>query len=470
MMYIFISVLSALATAPTPANQEIPRVSLDVPSGEPLRLYLTKRVSSRAGAPVEAKLLEPVFAFDREVVPAGTIVQGEVSRVEPCTKWQRTRAILNGDFTPLRKAEVEFNTLVLPDGRKIPTHTVESMALNSIYRGPSKKKKGQNPQPQDQNGGLLGTAKQTVKDRVQSAIDERRTQISDIVHNPNRKEQLEDFLWAKLPYHPQYVRRGARFDAVLRDPLQFGFESIKRADLVELGSQPRPDSVVRVRLLTALDSRSAKQGEAVEAELTEPLFSPDHRLVLPEGSRLTGTVVVARKARSFHRGGQLRFNFERFDLPQQAANLRPAEPAVAPTKTQATLLAAEPSGSAAIKVDSEGGVQARESKTRFIAPALSLLVASRAADLEKHHDADDTGLTSGTNNNVSGRTLGGGLGFGLLGAAASQSSKYVGLGFGYYGLAWSVYSNVIARGGEVQFPKNAMMDIKFGARTPPPKQ
>jgi hypothetical protein len=41
------------------------------------------------------------------------------------------------------------------------------------------------------------------------------------------------------------------------------------------------------------------------------------------------------------------------------------------------------------------------------------------------------------------------------------------MAFGYYGLAWSVYSSVIARGGEVQFDKNAMMDIKFGARMPP---
>ena len=56
----------------------------------------------------------------------------------------------------------------------------------------------------------------------------------------------------------------------------------------------------------------------------------------------------------------------------------------------------------------------------------------------------------------------------MLGAAVSQSSPYVGMAFGYYGLAWSVYSSVIARGGEVQFDKNAMMDIKFGARMPPP--
>jgi hypothetical protein len=42
------------------------------------------------------------------------------------------------------------------------------------------------------------------------------------------------------------------------------------------------------------------------------------------------------------------------------------------------------------------------------------------------------------------------------------------MGFGYYGLAWSVYSAVIAVGGEVEFNKNAVMDIRFGARTPAP--
>ena len=134
-------------------------------------------------------------------------------------------------------------------------------------------------------------------------------------------------------------------------------------------------------------------------------------------------------------------------------------------KTQATLAGAEGSGTAPIKVDSEGGVQAKESKTRFIAPVISLMLASRAADNDAghHHDANATAGDA----NVSGRTLGGGLGLGMLGAALSQSSPYVGMAFGYYGLAWSVYSSVIARGGEVQFDKNAMMDIRFGARVTP---
>ena len=47
--------------------------------GSPLRLYLTSRVSNRAGAPVQAKLMEPVFAFDREVIPAGTVVLGSIA-------------------------------------------------------------------------------------------------------------------------------------------------------------------------------------------------------------------------------------------------------------------------------------------------------------------------------------------------------------------------------------------------------
>jgi hypothetical protein len=462
------AVVSGWATPQTGADEEGQKIQLNVPSGAPLRLYLTKRIPKRTGAPVEAKVLEPVFAFDREVIPAGTLVHGEVNRVQPAGKWVRARAILNGDFTPLRSAEVKFTTLTLPDGRKIATQTMETAGLNSIYTEPKPKKgksKPQKPQPANQNGGILGTAKQAAKDRVNGAINARSRGVFDIVRGPNKKEKLVDFLWSKLPYHPQYVRRGTRFDAPLQEPLQFGFETVRSGDLAELGSQPQPDSIARVRLLTALDSASAKPGEIVQAVMAAPMFSADHKILFPEGTRLSGTVVVAKKGRSFHRGGQLRFNFQNIDLPAEVADLRPAS-RPAPIRTAQTILdAAEGAGTAPIKVDPEGGVQAKESKTRFLAPMISLVLASRAADNDAgHHHA--SGATGG-DTNVSGRTLGGGLGFGMLGSAISQSSRWVGMAFGYYGLAWSVYSSVIARGGEVQFDKNAMMDIRFGTRTPP---
>ena len=280
---LYVSLFAASGAAQTPPADKIPTISLNVPSGAPLRLYLTKRISKRTGAPVEAKLLEPVFAFDREVIPAGTVAQGQVSRVQPVGKWQRVRAIVSGDFTPLRSAQVEFTTLILPDGHTVSTHTVETVGLNSTYIEPSKKKK-QKAQPPNQNGGILGTAKQTAKDRINGAINARSRGIADIVRGPNKKEKLIDLMWSKLPYHPQYVRRGTRFDAPLRDPLQFGFESVKQGYLAQLGSQPLPDSVVHARLLTALNSGSAKQGEAVEAVVVAPLFSADHKLLFPEGT------------------------------------------------------------------------------------------------------------------------------------------------------------------------------------------
>jgi hypothetical protein len=458
--------ISAMQAVQAGSDDEATNVALSVPSGVPVRLYLTKRVSKRLGAPVEGKTVESIFAFDREVVPAGSTVTGKVSRVQPIGKWRRVQSILNGDFTPLRNALVEFDSLTLPDGNQLPLHTAEIMGLNSIYREPPKKKgrQSQQGQPQNPNGGILGTAKQTAKDRVNAAINARSRGIADIVRGPNKKEKLVDFLWAKMPYHPQYLRHGMRVDAPLQDPLQFGTESVKLRDLAELGGQPSPDSVVRARLVTPLDSASATQGQTVEAVVAAPLFSAEHKLVLPEGTHLIGTVTLAKGARSFHRGGQLRFSFQKVDLPAEVAHLRTVAPAPAPQQTQATLDDAEGSGTAPIKVDSEGGVKAQESKTRFIAPVLALLVASAANTDGHHHDADDTG----GNANVSGRTLGGGLGFGLLGAGLSQSSPYVGMAFGYYGLAWSVYLNVIARGGEVQFDKNAMMDIRFGGRPPAP--
>jgi hypothetical protein len=392
------TILSILALN---AGEENPNVSLNVPIGVPLRLYLTRPVSKRPGTLVEAKTIESVFAFDREVVPAGSLVTGKVIRVEPVNKWLRFRAIINGDFTPLRDAWVEFDSLTAPGGNKLLIHTTEVMGLNSFYTEPLKHKKT-NSQPQSQNGGILGTAKQTARDQITGAINARTRGIADIVRGPNKKEKLADFLWSKMPYHPQNVRRGMRFDAPLRDALQFGTEPVKPSDLAELGTQPSADSVVRARLITELDSLSAKPGQLVEAVVTAPLFSADHKLVLPEGTRLIGSVTLARGARSFHRGGLLRFSFQNIELPSSVANLRPGEAEHPAQRIQATLSAAEGSGPTPIKVDSEGSVRAQESKTRFIAPAIALIVASKAADNDAgHHEV----AASGGKANISGRTL-----------------------------------------------------------------
>jgi hypothetical protein len=338
-------------------------------------------------APVEAKLAESVYSFDREVIPSGTQAIGHVSRLESVSKWQRVRAMLGGDFTPLHVAQVDFTSLRLPDGREIQLHTVPSEGLNSLLPFRPPKRRTQNVPSAD---GLVGAAKQNLKDQTNAQID-RIKSLPDLVRGTDKKEWLSDYLMSRLPYHPQYVRSRTRFDAELAAPLNFGSENVTAGSMALLGSQPAAASVAHARLLTPLDSRNSTQGQKVEAVLEQPLFSTDHKLILPEGTQVDGTVVVAKRAGWFHRGGRLRFNFQNLELPEAARLLAspqtsvPAQTAQAleekklQVRTQGTLSAAE-GGNAPVKVDAEGGVQATESKTRFIGTAVALLVARAAGD------------------------------------------------------------------------------------------
>jgi len=442
-------------------------VPLTVPAGTPLRLYLTKRIPRRLNAPVQAKMLAPLYAFDREVIPAGTEVFGTVTRLRAVPRGERTKAMMSGDFTPLHLAEVRFTLMRVPDGRQIPIDTVESAELNSLF--PLKPPKPRKQTGQTQNSDTPGNGTQIVKDQIDARVSAFKT-IPDMVQGPGKKDKLEDFLWAKLPYHPQFVRARTRFDAELRGSLDFGSATVNQSLLALLGSEPSGESTVHARLVTPVASKISTQGQTVRAVLDEPLFSANHQLVLPEGTQLDGTVVLVKKAGWFHHAGRLRFTFEGVELPSEALALLtpptglcvPAEERALQFRTQATLRAAE-SGGAPVKVDSEGGVQASESKTRLIGVALAGVAAT-------HSGLGDPKLNSNgastQGRNTAGRGLGGGSGFGLVGSLAAQISSSTSLGLAYYGLARSVYFGVIARGPEAEFLKNAVVDIGFDVRKP----
>ncbi len=243
-------------------------IPLTIPAGVPLRLYLTKRVPKRMDALVEAKLAEPVYSFDREVIPSGTQAIGHVSRLESVSKWQRVRAILGGDFTPLHVAQIYFTSLRLADGREIQLQTVPSEGLNSLLPLRPPKKRIQNPQ--DANG-IVATSKQQIMDQADAQID-RIKSLPDLVRGTDKKEWLSDYFMSRLPYHPQYVRSRTRFDTELAAPLNFGSEAVAPGAMTLLGSQPAAGSVVHARLLTALDSRNSTQGQKVQAVLERRCF------------------------------------------------------------------------------------------------------------------------------------------------------------------------------------------------------
>jgi hypothetical protein len=118
-----------------------------------------------------------------------------------------------------------------------------------------------------------------------------------------------------------------------------------------------------------------------------------------------------------------------------------------------------------VQIDEEGGAAAASSKKRFIAPAISMVLAMNGAEgrepVRVHHIP-----TGAYHNNYAGHLLSGAVGFGLLGGAMGRFIGPVGSALGFYGAGRSIYSNVVARGQEVTFPMNTPIEIRFGSAPP----
>src|SRR3984893_10592189 len=79
-------------------------IFLTVPAGTPLKVDLDQEVRvQRVGQPVHGKTVEPVYAFDKLVVPAGTEVVGKISAIDGVPKKGRIQAAMNGEFSPARQ-------------------------------------------------------------------------------------------------------------------------------------------------------------------------------------------------------------------------------------------------------------------------------------------------------------------------------------------------------------------------------
>jgi len=210
--------------------------------------------------------------------------------------------------------------------------------------------------------------------------------------------------------------------------------------------------VVHARLVTPLSSATSHKGQNVEAVLSQPLMDGG-TLILPQGSRLKGSVKQAVPARRMKKNGQLRIAFSEVVPPDGIEQ-----------KVVSTLEAVQAGKNANVKLDAEGGAEATTSKSRYLGTAVSLGLAMMSAGHGRDHDGDG--------GNGSGNSAAGGAGgFKLVGMVmgALVRSRAFGTTMGAYGAAVSVYSNFMARGHEVEFPKNTAMQIGIGTRAATPK-
>jgi len=420
-------------------------VVLSVPRGTPLQIALAQEIRvKRVGQPVHARIVEPVYAFDRLVVPVGSQVTGQVTEIGAISGGKRTIAVLDADFTPERKVEVSFNDLALPDGRHFQMQTSVTPGSGQVIRfvaaAESKERKG----IKDAASEKTKQAKEQAKQEWDNAMKQLKT--------PGRVHRLKRYVEAQLPVHAQYIPVGTVYFAELNAPLDFGTEMMTPQMASSIGAPLPGGSVVHARLITPLTSATSQKGEAVEAVISQPLLDGDHHLILPQGSRLTGTVSQVQPAHRLKKNGLLRIRFQELIQPDGIQE-----------KVEATLEGVQSGKDANVKLDSEGGAEATTPKTRYLATAVSLTLA--AASAGSGGSDVDNGVAH-ARANTGAQVAGGVNGFKLLGMALGLAvhSRALGYTMGAYGAGMSVYSGFFARGHEVVFPKNTAMEIGIGQR------
>jgi hypothetical protein len=434
------------APAPSVAPAPPQSVALSVPKGTPLQVALDREVCvKKVGEAIQGRIVEPVYAFDHVVVPVGAEVTGHVTKIERISGGKRTLAALDADFTPTRKVEVNFNELVLPDGRRMRLATSvtpgSGQVIQFVAAAENKKK---NKSVKDAASEKTRQAKEQARQEWNEAIKQLET--------PGRVHRAKRYIEAQLPVHRQYIPAGTVYFAELNEPLDFGSELMTPQMAAAIGGPLPPGSVVRAWLVTPLTSASAHKGDDVQAVLSEPLLDGEKRLILPQGSQLKGTVRQVQPARRMKKNGQLRIEFRELVPPDGIQQ-----------KVEATLEGVQAGKDANVKLDSEGGAEATTSKTRYLATGVSLALA--AASMRTDNDAGHGG-GNGTGGDPGSRVAGGANGFKLVGMALGLAVRSRALGYtmGAYGAGMSVYSHFLARGTEVVFPKNTAMEIGVGTR------
>ena len=278
----------------------------------------------RAGSSIEAELTKPVYSWDQEILPSGTLVRLEVEQVK---KQQGRRSLLRAvqkaltlDWRRDASYAVSFRSasLFLPDSLVVP---ITVSFVNVLEPFPVRSK----------------------NEEVQVANDETQKR-------PYSKLLLQLQAAVELP---------TLSPAPLRAPIPTNAPTFLPAG-------------TRARLLleAPLSASSNREGDVFHARLLEPIWAGE-RLILPEGSRFEGRVARQKPPRRLSRGGSLRLAFDRLILSTGTSVAIPNS------------ISAMEAVDKGVWMDSEGSVRggSRTKKRALLDLGLSYLVGKLADDL-----------------------------------------------------------------------------------------
>ena len=430
--YLALLSVGAFLACPLPGHAK----TIEIPPGSPLSVELLQHSPMKAGEPLEGRLVYPVFIENRIAIPAGSILQGRVIRLDP-DRSRRIHSGLHADFTPFRTPVVQFDHVVIERGAP------QAIQCDSTKNGMLVLRLS--PPPARPKGSFIGRQLREAKRKVK--------ETAALFTAPGRGDRLVQFVYSQLPYHPQRIEAGTTWTMELAQPLRVERSDDPSPDSVEtplagakdqaasrprdLDKQPQkqaPEWQLRAYLQRTISSAKDKPGDTFEAYVAEPVFNSDHVLAVPEGSLLIGEITQARPARSFGRQGKLRFHFKELRFP--AGFSEPIE---------GFLAGVDSNKSANLQIDPEGGIESRV-QNRVIAPLFLSLLAGRAFDSDENQTFNHALASNGLG--LAGRIVG-----------MAISSRNVAAGIGFYGAALSFYDLWLARGHDVVFAKETRIEV-----------
>jgi hypothetical protein len=442
-------VMSLCPAAPALAQQpQGETINLELSAGRTLRVAIDHRVTvHKAGQPITGTLVEPVYVYDRVVLPIGTRLTGHIERLEEPSKTRRSLAMIGGDFSPHPVPILRFDSILDQDGHSIP---IKTFVKGGTLRARPQVAHNQKSSDDDEKAGHIQQAKEAISAQAHEALA--------LLKDPGKKQRLEEMAINQLPYRPEFLHEGTVYDVELVSPVSFG--RVVPTMSATPGSAPAPDSILTAKLTSTIDSGTASKGAPITAVLTQPVFSNDHRLILPEGTKLTGEVTLAKQAQHWRRNGKLRVLFASVQPPAQTA--RPL---------LASLYSVDAGAGDGVAVDEEGGTTIANSKTRFIPPALAVLAVRGSIHQEHELDDDDPGrpVHMVSQQNPGAMAVGGFFGLGVVGAIVGPMYRPLAIALSVSGAARTVYRNVIAKGREVRFSADTPIQVRLAPGPSPDK-
>ncbi len=430
---------------PTRSHAQTPPAVL--PSGTPLVLRLCDNLPMRVGLPLKAELIYPVYLDNHIVLPENTLLDGSIVALRPDTS-RRIRARLGGDLTPFHIPVVRFTSIVLPSGARIPISTETSTDGAPIFRAVA---------PPSSKGGFL-------RQQFETGLAVARSDVA-LFLAPGKADRLTQFVYGRLPYHPEHIDRATAWTTELAAPVSLPAQPPPPPPVLAAslpGKRPHfweqpaavaapPDTdpghwTIQAYLDQPLSSEASQTGQPITATVAVPIRDPDGTVAIPQGATLIGAVAKAQPARRFGRTGTLSFNFRQLSLPGGQ-----------PQNVQTTLTGADSARDLAL--NSEGQLNSKP-RDKVSLPLILALLASRPLDRDRGRNENQTGKNA----------AGGAASLSLVGTIVSLSgiSPNAAAGIGYYGTALSVYDRWIARGKKVVFPRNTRIVVQTTARRSTP--